>query len=274
MLQQRVPAPKAPGMAHNACSEAGPSLWRGQVFVRAGFAVFFGESGHAESHRHWAHQVTLGCGEPVTLVCDGQERSAPGFLVRAGVEHCLAPGHVLSVYVDAGVAGVFDMAGAERPSEQQIEALTEVACSAWRERAHAALTNNDASLVRSSPQRYVDSSSTARATQVHAAIRGALSECSAMGLADLAAELGLSSSRFSHWFSETTGLPFRSYKKWVRLVVAMEELATNGADLTRAAHSAGFADSAHLSRTFRLAFGLSPSKALRQVDLVGMTRDL
>lgn len=256
MLQQRVPASEALGMAHNVCSEAEPSLWRGQVFVRPGFAVFSGESGHVEPHRHWAHQVTLGCGEPVTLACDGQERTAPGFFVRAGVEHCLVPGHVVSVYLDAGVAGAFNVTGPEGPPGRQIEALTDVACSAWRERAPAALRNKDATLLRRSPQCHDDTtSSTARAMQVHAAIRGALSECSAIGLADLAAEHGLSTSRFSHWFSESTGLPFRSYKKWVRLVVAMEELA-NGADLTRAAHSAGFADSAHLSRTFRLAFGL------------------
>ena len=32
-----------------------------------------------------------------------------------------------------------------------------------------------------------------------------------------------------------------------------------GANLTEAAHLAGFADSAHLSRTFRAMFGVAPS---------------
>lgn len=32
-----------------------------------------------------------------------------------------------------------------------------------------------------------------------------------------------------------------------------------GAGLTEAAHRAGFADSAHLSRTFRAMFGVAPS---------------
>ena len=32
-----------------------------------------------------------------------------------------------------------------------------------------------------------------------------------------------------------------------------------GASLTEAAHLAGFADSAHLSRTFRAMFGVAPS---------------
>ena len=32
-----------------------------------------------------------------------------------------------------------------------------------------------------------------------------------------------------------------------------------GSSLTEAAHEAGFADSAHLSRTFRATFGIAPS---------------
>ena len=39
---------------------------------------------------------------------------------------------------------------------------------------------------------------------------------------------------------------------------AVERMA-DGASLTEAAHEAGFADSAHFSRTFRRMFGLAPS---------------
>ena len=77
-------------------------------------------------------------------------------------------------------------------------------------------------------------------------------------LAALAKVVGRSPSRLAHRFSETLGLPLRRYVLWCRLRAAAEA-AMRGASLTDAAHAAGFADSAHLSRTFRTTFGIAPS---------------
>ena len=67
--------------------------------------------------------------------------------------------------------------------------------------------------------------------------------------------------RAAFLFVERTGLPFRTWVLWLRIQRAVELYAA-GASLTVAAHEAGFADSAHLSRTFRRTFGL-PATALR-----------
>jgi AraC family transcriptional regulator len=69
---------------------------------------------------------------------------------------------------------------------------------------------------------------------------------------------GLSPGRFRHLFVAETGLPHRGYVLWLRLGRAVDVFAAGGS-LTDAAHDAGFADSAHLSRTFRRMFGLAPS---------------
>ena len=74
-------------------------------------------------------------------------------------------------------------------------------------------------------------------------------------LAKAASVACLSESRFSHLFVQETGLPFRTYVLWRRLMQAVERRAT-GASLTQAAHGAGFADSAHFSRTFLRMFGV------------------
>jgi AraC family transcriptional regulator len=76
----------------------------------------------------------------------------------------------------------------------------------------------------------------------------------------IAAHVGLSKSRASHLFVEHTGMPLRSYILWRRLERAVE-MYSEGSTLTEAAHGAGFADSAHLSRTFRRMFGI-PATAL------------
>lgn len=79
-----------------------------------------------------------------------------------------------------------------------------------------------------------------------------------MPLAELAAAVGLSPSRLAHLFRAHTGLPVRRYLLWLRLGDALQQLA-RGVSLTTAAHAAGFADSAHFSRTFRAMLGITPS---------------
>ena len=68
----------------------------------------------------------------------------------------------------------------------------------------------------------------------------------------------LSPSRFRHLFVEETGMAFRPYVLWRRFLKVWE-LLSNGASLSTAAHAAGFADAAHLSRTSKQMFGFPPS---------------
>ncbi|WP_372778201.1 helix-turn-helix domain-containing protein, partial [Litorivivens sp.] len=75
----------------------------------------------------------------------------------------------------------------------------------------------------------------------------------------LAARVNLSPSRFSHWFTEQTGLPLRSYRKWLRLILALQTAVVTG-NLSLAASQAGFADQAHFSRAVGDAFGITASQ--------------
>jgi AraC-like DNA-binding protein len=77
-----------------------------------------------------------------------------------------------------------------------------------------------------------------------------------VSLADAAAHVGLSTGRARHLFVEETGMPFKTYLLWRRLMRATE-LFSAGSSLTDAAHGAGFSDSSHLSRTFRRMFGIT-----------------
>jgi AraC-like DNA-binding protein len=77
-----------------------------------------------------------------------------------------------------------------------------------------------------------------------------------LSLDEIAASVRLSPGRTRHLFVQETGLPFRTFVLWLRLTRALE-LFAGGTSLTDAAHGAGFADSAHLSRTFRRMFGIA-----------------
>ncbi|MCE2723001.1 MAG: AraC family transcriptional regulator [Betaproteobacteria bacterium] len=78
----------------------------------------------------------------------------------------------------------------------------------------------------------------------------------------LAARVHLSASRFAHLFKQEVGVPVRRYVLWQKMRRALD-LAMAGESLTSAALTAGFADSAHLSRTVRSIQGVAPEFLFR-----------
>ncbi|MEO6392971.1 MAG: AraC family transcriptional regulator [Pyrinomonadaceae bacterium] len=88
-----------------------------------------------------------------------------------------------------------------------------------------------------------------------------------ISVGEIATGVELSESRFSHLFTEHIRVPVRRYLLWLRLRDALHMLA-GGGSLTDTAHAAGFADSAHLTRTFRAALGITPSALVKESTLV------
>jgi AraC-like DNA-binding protein len=78
---------------------------------------------------------------------------------------------------------------------------------------------------------------------------------------ELAAEAGLSESRFLHLFRDELGTSLRRYRIWVRLVHAGTAIAA-GANMTEAAMKSGFASPSHLADRFKSTFGLSATQLL------------
>ncbi len=85
-----------------------------------------------------------------------------------------------------------------------------------------------------------------------------------LSLEKASAGIYLSPSRLRHLFVEQTGLPFKTFLLWLRLVKAVQTYAEEGCSLTEAAHQAGFSDSAHFSRVFKRTFGL-PATTLTRI---------
>jgi AraC family transcriptional regulator len=85
-------------------------------------------------------------------------------------------------------------------------------------------------------------------------------------LEEVASKVYLSPSRFAHLFTDEVGIPFRRYLLWRRLTRAIV-LVSRGANLSRAAHAAGFSDAAHFTRTFYQMFGIPPSAMLNHGEI-------
>lgn len=92
-----------------------------------------------------------------------------------------------------------------------------------------------------------------------------------LSLGALAGVAGVSPGRLTHLFREQTGLSIKRYLLWAKIRRSIHQFS-QGETLTDIAHTAGFADSAHMSRAFQGGFGLTPS-FLANGDCVRVTTD-
>ncbi|EPQ3980898.1 helix-turn-helix domain-containing protein, partial [Pseudomonas aeruginosa] len=84
----------------------------------------------------------------------------------------------------------------------------------------------------------------------------------------LARSASLSLSQLERLFAVQVGLSVRRLVLWRRLYLAFA-LALQGRSLTEAAHHAGFADAAHLSRSVRSLLGIRAGLSLPHLRLAG-----
>ena len=72
----------------------------------------------------------------------------------------------------------------------------------------------------------------------------------------------LSPSRFIHLFRQKTGISYRRYQLWNKLVKSLPLLQSKS--VTEVAYTTGFSDHAHYIRTFKETFGVSPGILLKK----------
>lgn len=75
----------------------------------------------------------------------------------------------------------------------------------------------------------------------------------------------LSTSRLLHLFKAETGVPYRRYRIWKRLGVAIYTMSQTDC-MTRSAMDAGFSDASHFSHCFKDVFGANPSYVFKRVS--------
>lgn len=226
-----------------------PSPWPPLLATR-------GPGSRSARHAHHAMHLVLARTGTLRVEVKGHWRSAPGAITAADVPHAIeASGEVLLVFLDpesaAGVALQTTFAPPVRlltPADRDAlwaEPLAVMLSPAWGVGAVAILGGPVL------PPR-----------RVHPRVRQALKRVAAdpagASLEALAAEVGLSAGRLMHVFTESIGVPLRPYLAWLKLQRAAAGI-TSGMKLGDAAHAAGFSDAAHMSRTFRQMFGVTPS---------------
>ena len=238
--------------------------WNGHIFLDRGWLLYDGPIAATSAHAHHAFQIILASEQPVELVSGTESMAVDVAAIPADAPHAFAspaPRAVILYIAPESRAGrhlMARLAGASPIANwvdvaRPLRGIARDAVDGWDE----ARRIHDTVL-----ERLVPSDHRARpwppAVQRMVALLPMRLD-SELRLGKLAKELELSESRLAHLTSEYLGIPFRPYVLWLRLERAATEIA-RGRTLTEAAHHAGFADGAHLSRVFRRMFGIAPSE--------------
>lgn len=213
--------------------------WRGRLRIEDYAAWWSGAVGDAVLHHHFAAQAVFS-DRPVRLL-DGRGAIVEGvcLLIEPDAPHRLLPSAAAELcYVEPTVAfGPPDALRARIPADAPVVsgARGNVFWKDWMTRTARPEIDPRAGTALSA----IDS----------------LLPLGTVRLADVSPHASLSTGRFRHLFSSEIGMPFQRYVLWRRLRVAFERLS-RGANITDAAHDAGFADAAHFARTTKSMFGI------------------
>ena len=243
----------------------GKHTWAHSLAILPAIGVFKGQAGDNREHRHWAHQLSIGLDGDVEVIADGLSHCAKALFILAGTPHRLVASSVLSIYLDPpstiarAVCTRIDCSGriVELPENMAV-----VLCGLFEDAR--SLEDSLANFLKV----FQVSDTRIRPQKLDAVLEvlnSGVPEWRGADRARLAKVAGLSVSRFSHWFREQTGLPLRSYRKWLRLIFGLNQ-ALKGLTLTDAAHAAQFSDQAHFTRTFVQMFGARPSDVIKRAD--------
>lgn len=218
-----------------------------------GWASFYGLAGDNSLHSHHALQIAVGSSAPVTVHTPHGPICGPGVLIPSDTPHRLLPANepVHLLYVD--------------PQHWLGERLATRFVSGAQLLTSEVAQKVAIATVAQANKLLDDAASALGVSNARSAIHGDFSNAlierlerhllGPVSTAQLAEEFGYSASHFSRLFRRNMGLPIRAYVRWRRLLLAIRAIA-QGANLTRAAADAGFADSAHLSRSIRRNFGI------------------
>lgn len=230
--------------------------WTGRVSFGEGWAAYRGEADQQSPHAHATLQLVVAARGDVAVELGSGTVIAPGVLLAPRVRHLTRPSaaELTFVYVEPHAPlgrSLLARLGGKKAAPAD---PTNVAVI----RSGPRLEESIGSLFAAEPALRLDErlASALRSIESNIASRTAV--------ADAAMDAKLSPSRLRAIAQVELGLPLAQWIVWCKLARAGRALA-RGETLVQAATAGGFADQAHLTRTMRRTFGVTPGAVARPV---------
>jgi AraC-like DNA-binding protein len=242
-----------------------------QLYMGPGRVLYCGPLQHLDTHVYGADVLHVGMHGPFRmLLADGEWRSYRCAVVPAGIPHALdlAGGVHGKLFVERHGPSWTFFRSRYPYAEGEVTSFDDAATVESFQWVHE--EDPTPAALAGRVDRLLGSDSQAPVVRCDARIQLAVDLICRepernFSRVELAARVGLSPSRFLHLFRQHTGVPYRRFRNWKRMVAAVQSL--HAADnMTRAALDAGFADATHFSHSFRHTFGVSPAPVFRRIE--------
>lgn len=236
--------------------------WMGRIAIGYGIGYFEGAVGDNTPHCHHAHQLSFAKeqGERIQVIAEDHCIWSSGVYIAANTLHHLLPGTYCSIYIDqthflADVIQHYLQVSLQQDSSITIlpESLVSILRAYFIEQDQTFESFQKLLSYCSEPNFKAQSVREERLAKFLI-----LNDQQNLTLQQIATQLNISESRFSHWFSENFGISYRSYRKWLRLLQSLQAIDQD-VNLTSIAHQFHFSDQPHFSRTCKQMFGIQPS---------------
>ncbi len=256
-----------------------------QLYLWPDRALVLGVAGDSQLHAHFAAQLSFGLHGPFqvrTSIDAPWQSTRAAFFAANGMHQVDSAGQPLAhVFIAASGQAALALR-TELHADFHRTAAFAALLPSLQTLLHGKASINEANHILqqwlacalpsawNTAQRSTDFRKNERMARIFAHIQQSMSATNGGGIrtpdaAELAALVHLSRSRFLHFFREQVGMSLARYLLWVRLQVAINAIS-QGANITSAAHQAGFADLAHMSRSFRATIGIAAS-SLQKIEI-------
>lgn len=246
-----------------------------KLHINNGIAIYVGRDIQTKLHTHHAVEIVIAFNKPFLISSNGSEfEKSECSIITADLAHQFAGQDDLYIflYFDAELLfaqqlehklslnknGIIHFLGKEIEKARKDFIEWFQSDSFDENSAKTIIQNLFQDVTSEAPAASMTENRIANAIQlIHSSLHNEIS------LENIASGVFLSESRFAHLFKEQIGIPFRRYVLWCRMQAALKAVMQSQS-FTQAAYEGGFADVAHLSRTFTEMFGVSPSDVLKQ----------
>lgn len=251
---------------------------KSQLFLWNGRGLYAGCGLDSDMHKHTAIQLGFSLGEPfqVKYLHKNTYTTCHNFLVKPGIPHKISAADTLAVILWIEPESKLGRQLIRVPSEHlfdkltvgQIRELNVLDNSLNCEQARLLFDQLiDQIIPTSSETNVFPGALDDRVLKIIEYIKEErIATCTA-SITQLAERVSLSPSRLRHIFNQQMAISLKQYILWYRLLNSLE-IVLQTHSLTQAAHESGFADAAHMSRTFRQTFGLKPSQILKNSHFI------
>ncbi|MBL6448238.1 helix-turn-helix transcriptional regulator [Fulvivirga sp. 29W222] len=236
------------------------------TYIEKDFGWFVGTFDNNQKHQHYAIQLSIPINAPISILTDlGEITTNKPILIKPSMVHQIVSNsaHFVFLVNPASTIGHFW----NKSSRDEITEFTDPPATELQNILRNKTSNSAKLQTKINEQiKSYDCRCSSFLHQGDARIDAALNFLKentdrVVSLEEVSEHCHISPSRFLHVFKEQTGITYRRAQLWSKLVYALQHMGSRS--LTEAAHSAGFSDSAHFSRTFKENFGFSPRDFLK-----------